>query len=74
VNGSIVFQSGTAMNDGKLVTAGGRVLAVTSLGNNMDEARNACYQNMAHINYKGKRHRSDIGADLSYIEKSSAHV
>jgi phosphoribosylamine--glycine ligase len=75
VAGSLVFHSGTAMKDGKLVTAGGRVLAVTSLGNSIGEARETSYLNMKHITYKGKYHRTDIGADLSfYIENSSTHV
>jgi phosphoribosylamine--glycine ligase len=75
VDGSLVFQSGTAMNDGTLVTAGGRVLAVTSLGNDLHEARDTSYRNIKHITYKGKYHRTDIGADLSaYTENSPAHV
>jgi phosphoribosylamine--glycine ligase len=75
VTDSIVFQSGTATKDGKLVTAGGRVLAVTSLGNSIDEARSTSYANIEHIDYKGKYHRTDIGVDLSaYTENSSAHV
>jgi phosphoribosylamine--glycine ligase len=75
VDGSLVFQSGTAMNDRQLVTAGGRVLAVTSLGNSLDEARETSYRNMNHIQYNGKYYRTDIGADLSaYLENSSPHV
>jgi phosphoribosylamine--glycine ligase len=74
-DGSLVFQSGTAMNGSTLVTAGGRVLAVTSLGNSINEARDASYQSMKHITYSGKYHRTDIGADLSaYTENSPAHV
>ncbi|MDR0738074.1 MAG: phosphoribosylamine--glycine ligase [Prevotellaceae bacterium] len=75
VTGSLVFQSGTAMQDGQLVTAGGRVLAVTSLGNSIDEARETSYANMKHIKYNGKYHRTDIGTDLSpYTENPSAHA
>jgi phosphoribosylamine--glycine ligase len=63
------------MNNHKLVTAGGRVLAVTSLGNSLDEARETSYRNMQHIQYDGKYYRTDIGADLSsLIENSSPHV
>jgi phosphoribosylamine--glycine ligase len=75
VSDSLVFQSGTAMNGGKLVTAGGRVLAVTSLGRSIGEARDTSYRTIGHIKYKGKRHRTDIGTDLSScIENSSAHA
>jgi phosphoribosylamine--glycine ligase len=75
VAGSLVFQSGTAMNGRQLVTAGGRVLAVTSLGNSLKEARETSYRNMNHIKYNGKYYRTDIGADLSaYLENSSPHV
>ncbi|MDR2448480.1 MAG: phosphoribosylamine--glycine ligase [Prevotellaceae bacterium] len=75
VTGSLVFQSGTAMKDGQLVTAGGRVLAVTSLGNSIDEAQKTSYASMKHIKYNGKYHRTDIGTDLSlYTENPSAHV
>jgi phosphoribosylamine--glycine ligase len=75
VDGSLVFQSGTAMNGRQLVTAGGRVLAVTSLGNSLKEARETSYRNMNHIKYNGKYYRTDIGADLSaYLENSSPHV
>ncbi|MDR0692504.1 MAG: phosphoribosylamine--glycine ligase [Prevotellaceae bacterium] len=74
VTDSLVFQSGTAMKDGQLVTAGGRVLAVTSLGHSIDEAQKTSYAGMKHIKYNGKYHRTDIGADLSrYTENSSAH-
>ena len=75
VTGSLVFHSGTAEKDGQLVTAGGRVLAVTSLGNSIDEAQKTSYASMKHIKYNGKYHRTDIGADLArYTENSSAHV
>jgi phosphoribosylamine--glycine ligase len=75
VAGSLVFHSGTAMNDGKLVTAGGRVLAVTSLGHSIDEAQSTSYANIAHIKYEGKNHRTDIGSDISsYTENPSTHV
>ncbi|MDR3184393.1 MAG: phosphoribosylamine--glycine ligase [Prevotellaceae bacterium] len=73
--GSMVFHSGTAIRGGKLVTAGGRVLAVTSLGGSLAEAREASYNTMKHIKYKGKYHRTDIGADLSsYLENLSVHA
>jgi phosphoribosylamine--glycine ligase len=74
VRDSLVFHSGTAINAGRLVAAGGRVLAVTALGHSLGEAQRTCYRNTAHIEYSGKRHRSDIGADLTHLENPSAHV
>jgi phosphoribosylamine--glycine ligase len=75
VDDGLVFQSGTAMDGHKLVTAGGRVLAVTALGSSLDEARKTSYHNVNGITYTGKYYRTDIGADLSsYTENSSAHV
>ncbi len=59
-----IFQAGTAVKDGAVVTAGGRVLAVTSLGDTIEEARAACYQTIAEIHYKDKYFRPDIGNDL----------
>lgn len=64
VDGSIVFHAGTGMKDGKVVTAGGRVLAVTSFGNNLSEARDLSYQNVGKIVFDGIYCRNDIGNDL----------
>ena len=56
-----VFQAGTALKEGKLVTAGGRVLAVTALGLNIREARDRAYQAMSKIQFEGMHFRTDIG-------------
>ena len=64
VEGSLVFHAGTAMNQAGLVTNGGRVIAVTSLGNSMKEALAATYRNAAKIEFEGKYFRKDIGFDL----------
>ena len=59
-----VFHSGTAMKDGKLVTAGGRVLAVTVNGNGIESQREEIYKEIAKIEYEGKYCRRDVGLDL----------
>jgi len=64
VKDSIVFQAGTTLKDGKIVTNGGRVLAVTSFGNNFKEALAISYKNVAKVNFKGKYYRTDLGFDL----------
>ena len=59
----IVFHAGTAIDeDGKLVTAGGRVLNVVALGDTFDEARDKAYEACELIKFEGKQMRSDIGA------------
>ncbi|MCF6223497.1 MAG: phosphoribosylamine--glycine ligase [Flavobacteriaceae bacterium] len=64
VKGSIVFQAGTDLKDDKIVTSGGRVLAVTSYGNNFKEALNQSYQNIKSIKFDKMNFRKDIGFDL----------
>jgi len=56
-----VFQAGTGIDDGKLVTAGGRVLAVTALGDDLDQARERAYAAADTIQFEGKTLRRDIG-------------
>ena len=62
VNGVIVFHAGTARNDtGEFVTAGGRVLGVTAIGSNLDEALVTTYRELLKINWQGMQYRRDIG-------------
>ena len=64
VEGSIVFHAGTALKDGQVVTAGGRVLAVSSYGKDKAEALAKSFQEAGKIKFKDEYFRSDIGKDL----------
>ncbi len=64
VEGSIVFHAGTKLADGKVLTNGGRVLAVSSYGDTMKEALAQSYKNVAKIHFDGMNFRRDIGFDL----------
>jgi phosphoribosylamine--glycine ligase len=57
-----VLQAGTAVRDGALVTAGGRVLAVTAVGADVAEARERAYAGVARLHIDGSHHRTDIAA------------
>ncbi len=56
-----VFHAGTADKEGQVVTAGGRVLCVTALGENIKLAQKAAYEAAAHISWDGMQFRKDIG-------------
>lgn len=61
INGSIPFHAGTALMGGDIVTSGGRVIAITSYGNDIKLALAKSYENAAHIKYDGCYYRRDIG-------------
>jgi len=56
-----VFHAGTAAQDGQVVTAGGRVLCVTALGENVKLAQRRAYEALAQISWDGMQYRKDIG-------------
>ncbi|MGB5698189.1 MAG: phosphoribosylamine--glycine ligase [Polyangiales bacterium] len=56
-----VFHAGTALVDGEVVTAGGRVLSVTAVGETIDQAAERAYEAAAKIDFEGKQLRHDIG-------------
>lgn len=61
---SIIFHAGTAVKGKEVVTAGGRVLSVTSFGASIEEAAGKSFAAIDQIDYEGKYFRSDIGGDL----------
>lgn len=64
VEDSLVFHAGTKLQNGQAVTNGGRVMAITSVGANMNNALGKSYRNIRVIDYEGKYYRKDIGFDL----------
>ncbi|MGR7812805.1 phosphoribosylamine--glycine ligase [Lacinutrix undariae] len=64
VTGSIPFHAGAIIKDGKVVTSGGRVLAMTSYGESYSEALKKSYQNIDKLHFDKINYRKDIGFDL----------
>lgn len=61
--GALVFHAGTALQDGRVVTNGGRILNVVGTGGSVAEAREAAYAGVAHIDFAGMQFRTDIAAN-----------
>ncbi|HEY0471577.1 MAG TPA: phosphoribosylamine--glycine ligase [Kribbella sp.] len=67
-----VFHAGTALEEGEVVTAGGRVLAVSGTGKDLAEARQRAYAGVGQIRIKGSQHRTDIALKASRGEVETA--
>jgi phosphoribosylamine--glycine ligase len=70
-SGAAVFHAGTALQDGVLHSAGGRVLAVTGMGADLTEARDQAYLAISRISLRGSHYRSDIALTASIAEKGN---
>lgn len=64
VDDSILFHAGTKQNEESIETTGGRVIAISSFGENYQDALLKSYLNAQKVNFKGKYYRKDIGFDL----------
>ena len=64
ISGSIPFHAGAVLKEGKIVTSGGRVMAITSYGNTYQEAIKKSYQNIERLHFDKMNYRKDIGFDL----------
>jgi len=65
IEDSLVFHAGTTEKDGKVLTNGGRVIAVTSFGKNYQEALKKSYQNVDKLHFDKMYYRKDLGFDLA---------
>jgi phosphoribosylamine--glycine ligase len=72
VPGVTVFHAGTALEHGRLIAAGGRVLNVSAVGRDFAEARDRAYEATAAVTMAGAHHRTDIG--LALVEQEHQHV
>jgi len=70
----VVFHAGTALKNKKTVTAGGRVLGVTAIGSDLDEAIRKAYETVAMIKWPGSFYRTDIGAKAAHHTKKTAKI
>ena len=60
----MVFHAGTTIKNNKVVSNGGRVIAVTSYGKNLETALKTSYENLENISFDGAYYRKDIGQDV----------
>ncbi len=64
IKDSLVFHAGTTLKNGKIVTNGGRVMAITSFGDDFKSALAKSYENVSKLSFEGMNYRKDIGFDL----------
>ena len=65
-----MFDSGTAERQGRVVTAGGRVLSVSATGSSIAEARGRAYDASGRVSFGGMRYRADIAALAAKEERT----
>ena len=68
IEGSIVFHAGTKEADGQILTNGGRVMAVSSFGTQMEQALKQSYAIVARLSFKDMSYRCYIGQDLIEVK------
>jgi phosphoribosylamine--glycine ligase len=71
ISGAKIFHAGTTLRDGVVHSTGGRVLALTSTGEDLTEARNSAYRVISGITLAGSHYRSDIALNASVAEKGN---
>ncbi|WP_036150953.1 phosphoribosylamine--glycine ligase [Maribacter forsetii] len=64
ISESLVFHAGTTLKEGKVVTNGGRVMAITSFGTDFKSALSKSYKNVEKLSFEGMNYRKDLGFDL----------
>ena len=64
IKDSLVFHAGTTRKEGKVLTNGGRVMAITSFGSDFKSALSKSYHNVAKLSFEGMNYRKDLGFDL----------
>ena len=64
IKDSLIFHAGTTLKDGKVVTNGGRVMAITSFGTDFKSALAQSYINVEKLSFEGMNYRKDLGFDL----------
>jgi phosphoribosylamine--glycine ligase len=68
MDGVEIFHAGTARRSGRVVTAGGRVLAVSALGRDLEAARERAYEAVSTIRFDGMHYRTDIAERAARME------
>jgi phosphoribosylamine--glycine ligase / phosphoribosylformylglycinamidine cyclo-ligase len=74
VSDALVFHAGTRIAGEQLLSSGGRVLAVTSLGETLSHARHSAYETLKNIHFEGLHYRKDIGATASSYKSSGVNI
>jgi phosphoribosylamine--glycine ligase len=74
IDKGLIFHAGTKSVGGRPVSNGGRVIAVTSYGKNIEDARKKCYEAVEKVEFEGKYYRKDIGVDLIKKEPQKAKL